>query len=401
MAPRSRRIPALALLALSLSACGKPSGQGEIGKESDRSAYDAAGCRFGFEEGEGADLGVAGMPDTREMIFGKHFPYHLFRAVSRASGRATVEFMARQGVKAYGILGTEGACGFGRALAPAPGDVADEWERQSRPLPEGERIIGLYLAKGSPKTPSAKDSAITALRRDASRSTYLHEFSHHLFETERVRRGSLPFPQEVDQLEEAVDLYDSAVKLYQASPSAELGRKQIGLFLKSSAAIRKLLASTSLEEMAIETLLLWEDKEGRLSHAPILPRQRNGYIASSALKAQEALKVFMGEKTKAEKIASEHALAEENQRIQEEAQALIRLHEEIQRHARPARDALAETSPERARADAAALALLSPAERDADADGEPPATERCGRSALEDRIDAILQRVALQETAAR
>lgn len=244
-------------------------------------------CPFSFEEGHSVVVTPL-LPEVRNSYFGKKFDYAPIRALYRASGRATVEFIEAQGVRIFKIPKIEAGCEYFASATLAPVDLQKYWNSATTQSQNEEGPSGLFVEKNSYDVPSARFSAQIGLRIDADRWVLMHEYMHHQFDREASRTGLIASGVRL-ALEEKTRRLKLVVKSYEATGGVKKLKLAIRTYLETAPLIRELAIRYPLEEVAIETFLQIEYRAGHFDFMPFSADVSNGYILTSAMRATKML----------------------------------------------------------------------------------------------------------------
>ncbi len=244
-------------------------------------AYKAAACQYKPDEGEKASP-VEPALDLRTTFFDKKYNQALLTSVLRTSMIETVRFEEAHSVRVYRTDRTVGGCTPFDFLDVAPTDFARFWARADAPLSSKSFLAGLYIDKSHPDIASAQVTAEIGVRRDANRWTVVHEFMHHLFETEAARATGMSGSRLQDQLKSAVDRLIAVQDRVDAAVTTENVAALIDTYDEVYSLVRQVTLRYPLEEVTIETTLQEMHRAGELRFAPFNQASSDRYIAKSA-----------------------------------------------------------------------------------------------------------------------
>lgn len=286
-----------AVVGLSLTACGPNTyllmaalgGSKKDKKEdsgSDLTGYREASCLYGYSEGPQALVKPANKQVTTS-YFGKKIDLSLLSPVLGASGYEVVRFAEDTGVRFFKTSPYKsGTCGFSSSLPAAPSDLEKKFSEANK----NNGVLGVYLSKNSTELPSTNGIAAIVVRSDANKWVLVHEYMHHLFDTQVQEQGLSG-----DGIKaKALGLYStfnsqkrSLDYKYGSSRKAAVKEAYTTLIQMNDAMI-ELLKQFFLEEMTIETMMGEKLDKGELKM--VLDKQRiNGaaYVISSEKKTSE------------------------------------------------------------------------------------------------------------------
>ncbi|WP_157684582.1 hypothetical protein [Bdellovibrio bacteriovorus] len=258
----------------------------ETKPKDDLTGYIEASCLYGYSEGPNALVKPANK-QIQASYFGKKYDVSLLNPVLAANGSEVVRFAETTGVRFYKTSPyKEGTCGFSSALPSAPSDLENKFSEAN----QNNGVLGLYLSKNSTSLPSTKGLAAIIVRSDANKWVLVHEYMHHLFDSQVQEEGLSGDAIKTKALS-LYSTYGSQKRSidYKTGTSRKTAVKETYVTLKNmNDAMIELVKQYFLEEMTIETILGEKLENGQLKM--VLDKQRlNGaaYVISSAKKTAD------------------------------------------------------------------------------------------------------------------
>lgn len=240
-------------------------------------------CEYKYDQGEPKQIYN---DELKETFFNKVYGKHHLSAIAKSSGQETIKYMESVGAaKVYKADVSESGCGFHSALDLATEDFKKAWKE----IDSGDGILlGLYFANNSPIVPGHEATII--LRPVSDRWTSVHEFMHHLFESERTKLGVAQSAQFAAMKDNMTALGELNKKLRDATSEAEqlnLLQALINRFADHLNFVHHFLVATPLEEVTIETELM--GLFSSFSYVPRNFRSALAYVNFNSQKAKETL----------------------------------------------------------------------------------------------------------------
>ena len=316
---KTQSLVSFSIAILLLSACSKnkdPEGQSLI-EDQGLAEYRAASCKFGVNDGGNADYD--GKADIQTTYFDKKFDNGLLAPLLKASMRETLRFEQEHSVKLFHVNESVSSCNPLDIAGATPPDFQKHWDKVAT-AQNGQRMIlvGLYIPKSSPDVESSTETAEIGIRRDANRWVMLHEFMHHLFETQATAEGhSSPeldalYDERSNQLNKDVDAYNEA-----SDTDKPIALKAVvATFILMNDVVRQQIVRFPLEEVTIETMLQKKMNGGELEFAPMMLGSSNAYIRQSATRATKFINEFQGKTADLKKLADTAGLSDESAKLE-------------------------------------------------------------------------------------
>lgn len=279
-----------------LSACSSPSssssgreipGNKDPLKKSD--AYVKNSCFGTYNEGEVATVHPVRVGET---FFHKKLDLGKLDSLSFASPKETYAFALASGVDVYQTPDDVGGCRLFKDVPAAPSALLELWNAANK----GGGLLGLFNPINRVSS-LGFSRAVIMVRGDTSRYTLVHEFMHHLFNSERENHGYNDgvvirrFDTALDTLEASIKVFgkgDLTADKLRKDPAA--ARVFMKAWVEMAEARLPIEENFSLEEVTIESTLLQRNVDGQFG--PISDFDKKISRAYIADRAQAALGTF-------------------------------------------------------------------------------------------------------------
>lgn len=246
------------------------------------SDYSKASCEFTADQGDQAVLYVPAV-DLKETYFGKKYDHNLLKAVLTASAAETVRFAKMTNVDFYTVSRyKKDSCLMASFIPEA------QVFYQAQFATVGQGVLGVYLPPKHVLVEKTNETPTIMVRQDVSRWVLVHEFMHHLFSKE-IQNIISDETLGID-LQAAEDKLKTSKEKYKISKSAEDGKAMLDAAKIVVTLAPEQLKRFSLEEMAIEIILLEQLNSNAFRNVPF-NQSINGaaYIYTSASRAETKL----------------------------------------------------------------------------------------------------------------
>lgn len=245
---------------------------------------DVRSCEYGIYEGEPANSSLAS-DQVGEASFGKRYPRSKYLAIASASIYETIRYITwNTGAQVYKAANLADLSCWQPNMQSAqelPSDLYAEWNRVNDKGGTGS-VVGLYLPKG--RLPSTKTMAAVIVRENASRSTLVHEYLHHLFYTQAALDGYND-DEAITQVEKDAD----ALRTLRASTDSASFDQFHQTIIRFVENFDQVLVHRTLEEVTVEKMMA-NDLESKTLR--FLPKDSFWYLISSAKAAKERYQAF-------------------------------------------------------------------------------------------------------------
>ncbi len=275
-----------ALISL-LSAChssGNKSKTEDLLNDDDVSQYALASCKYGFTEGA---MNTTWSSRIEKTAFGKRFDAGKLDAVLDASLDSIVNLAALTGAIYYKTdKYADNSCPSTDSLPQAPNDLQEYLDE----VDSAGNIMGLYLQKETPNLPSTQHSAAILVKSDSNKWVVVHEFMHHLFQTQFTQdTGIADIKAHLELVETRYQKALSKISKYSSrydQQSKEEAQTLIDAQAEYQQTLLDLIKTYPLEEVSIENKLAYEFESGNFTEV-VEGQKINGaaYIISSSEKA--------------------------------------------------------------------------------------------------------------------
>lgn len=296
--PKKGKLPVKKLVSLCLllavtAGCGKSDDEkkSQISAGDDKT-YAQAACEFGVDQGE--PMATVAIEEIRTSKFQKRFNFGLFRSTLRTSIRDTIKIVQASGARVYRIQESDASCNPFDIADEAASDFRKYWNEVSGEDKESKTtVVGLYAPKNSPEADlSTRDEAAIGIRRDGNRWVLMHEFMHHLFETQAAKDERITAPELKREASLALNRLERAIDTYEDSDTLANLRDVANRYVLAHKLYRSFILRYPVEEMTIETTLQEHNRDGSLRYTPFLQRSSNDYIKKSAETARSMIEHF-------------------------------------------------------------------------------------------------------------
>ncbi|MGE0633192.1 MAG: hypothetical protein AB7O96_12335 [Pseudobdellovibrionaceae bacterium] len=251
-------------------------------------------CAYTLDDGN-KEYSLPGAEKLAETSFGKMFDMNRLLPLMGLSLRSTVSFIKESGknlpdsslVSLYYISGNkpERCKPLKEILDLPPRDQEQEWQSVSE---NALGVVGIYLKKGQEGIPSTNQQASILVVDHTTRWTVIHEFMHHLFQSEiakQVAEGKALSDSQIMEDQNQVRLMDLLDKFEAAQTQEEkdLAATQLATeYRRAKMAHAEQFRRNFLEEMTIEKMLIEKYNSGEFKHThPLEVTSGAHYIVSS------------------------------------------------------------------------------------------------------------------------